>query len=158
MIRAWRLVKARHAKDAFSGEGARLYGGRWNEKGTAVVYVGGSLALAALEQFVHLGPEHARLRFLAFPVDIPEDAVERADETALPSNWRAEPPAAETQALGTAWARAGRRAALRVPSVIVPVEHNYVLSPSHPGFGRIRIGAPQPFSFDPRMWKTARGA
>ena len=153
MIRAWRLVKARHAKDAFSGEGARLYGGRWNEKGTAVVHAADSLALAALEQFVHLAPAHAAIAFVAFPVDIPEELTEARDEASLPRVWRGEPPPAETQALGSEWAQRRETAALRVPSVLVPVEHNYLLNPAHVAFDRIRIGAPRPFSFDARMWK-----
>jgi RES domain-containing protein len=36
-MRVWRLCRARHAATAFDGEGARLFGGRWNEKGMAVV-------------------------------------------------------------------------------------------------------------------------
>ncbi len=48
-IRAWRLVKARFADGAFSGEGARRFPGRWNHRGTPIVYLAGSLSLAALE-------------------------------------------------------------------------------------------------------------
>lgn len=54
--RAWRIVKEKHAATAFSGEGARLYGGRWNSVGTSLVYTSGTKALAALESLVHLNP------------------------------------------------------------------------------------------------------
>jgi RES domain-containing protein len=40
---------------------------------------------------------------------------------------------------------------LRVPSVVVPNEFNYVLNPSQPAFPRVRIGDPIPFPFDPRL-------
>ena len=71
----WRLVKKRHAEvsDAFDGDGARRYGGRWNLSGTRMVYTAQSLSLAALEQFVHLGPEDNHIQFVSFRVEIPED-------------------------------------------------------------------------------------
>lgn len=153
-VRAWRLVKAAHGATAFDGEGARRYGGRWNARGTPMVYLGGTLSLAALEVFVHLTAEDARLRFVATVVDIPDEVtIEDLDPKALPRHWRSEPPPAACQALGTAWAEKGDTAALRVPSVIVPVEWNVLLNPRHPDFQNIRISDPEPFGFDTRMWK-----
>ena len=155
MITAWRLVREKRAADAFLGEGARLYGGRWNHRGTPVVYVADSLALAALEQFVHLGRAHALLRFVFFRVEIPDDdiAVESLPPHEIPSNWREEPPPDETKDVGTAWVRSAPSPVLRVPSVIVPIENNYLLNPRHQDSTKIRIGKPEPFSFDPRVWK-----
>ena len=153
MITAWRLVRRRQAADAFSGEGARRYGGRWNHRGTPVVYLADSLALAALEQFVHLGHAYAGLRFVFFHVAIPDEAVESVGPGDLPPNWRTEPPPEETKDLGTAWTRRSRAAVLKVPSAIVPVEVNYVLNPLHPDAQRLRRSPPESFHFDPRMWK-----
>jgi RES domain-containing protein len=150
----WRLVKARHAGSAFDGEGARRYGGRWNARGTPVVYLGGTLSLAALEVFVHLTTADARIAFVAIGVRVPDNAsVESIDVAALPGNWREEPPPEQTKALGTAWARGGQALLLRVPSVIVPQEWNYVLNPRHPEFGSVEVTPPAPFGFDQRMWK-----
>lgn len=73
MRRTFRLVKARQTAEAFSGEGARLYGGCWNKRGTALVYTSESLALAVLEQFVHLGPEDASFAFVFYSIDILDD-------------------------------------------------------------------------------------
>ena len=47
MIEAVRLVLSKYAESAFDGQGARLFGGRWNSKGTPMVYAASSLALAA---------------------------------------------------------------------------------------------------------------
>ena len=69
----WRLVKQRHIATAFDGEGARLYGGRWNSRGTPMVYLSASLSLAALELFMHLSAKDARLRLAAIPVTVPAD-------------------------------------------------------------------------------------
>ena len=101
-LTAWRLVKAKYAASAFDGEGARRFGGRWNEPGTALVYLGGSLALAALEVFVHLSARDTRLRFVAIPVTIPDSVViERLALNELPRHWRQEPPPDATKQLGT---------------------------------------------------------
>lgn len=150
----WRLVKAKHAAEAFGGEGARRFGGRWNERGTAVVYLGGSLSLAALETFVHLTAADARLAFVAIEVIVP-DGVRIAELPLgrLPGSWRAEPPPPETKAIGSAWARAGENLLLRVPSVIVPREANYLLNPAHRDFSLLKIRSPESFGFDERMWK-----
>jgi RES domain-containing protein len=148
----YRIVKARHARAAFTGEGARLAGGRWNRAGEAVVYASASLALAAIETFVHLGEAGLHIRFVYFRIEIP-DAVPVRRCRRPPAGWRAEPPGDASMRYGSAWLRAGRTAVLEVPSVIVPSEKNYLLNPQHPDFAKLRIGRPAPFVFDPRMWK-----
>lgn len=154
MITAWRLVKARHADAAFSGEGARLYGGRWNEPGTALVYLGGSAALCALETFVHLTRTDRAMNFVLFRARIPDEvAIETLQRHRLPANWREEPALSSTMTIGTQWSRHTRSALLEVPSVIVPMESNYLLDPAHPDAANISVSLPEPFSFDPRMWK-----
>jgi len=149
---AWRLVKRRRAAGAFSGEGARIAGGRWNRPGTAVVYVSEALSLAVLELFVHLDPaSRTRLELVAIPLEIPARLVETVGR--LAGNWRAEPPPQATMELGSRWAEQARSAVLRVPSAIVPPEYNLVINPHHPDFDRIRIGRAQAYSLDPRLWK-----
>lgn len=154
MIRCWRLIKEKHASTAFSGIGARLAGGRWNLAGDAAVYVSGTLSLAALELFVHLGPRStAAFGLVSIPVEILEELI--SEPPNLPKNWRAQPPPSTTKTLGSEWLRSGESCVLKVPSAIVPVENNFVLNPAHPDFSVIRIGEEEPFSFDPRMWKSS---
>lgn len=155
MTVAWRLVKARHADAAFDGQGARLYGGRWSQPGSAVVYLGSSAALCALETFVHLAGSDRALSFVLFRVRIPDGVtIERLEADRLPPNWREEPAPPATTAMGTRWSAQKRSALLQVPSVVVPMESNYVLDPAHPDAARIVVSPPEPFSFDPRMWKA----
>ena len=152
MTRVWRMCRAIHA--AFDGEGARLAGGRWTPRGVAAVYTGSSLALTALEYFVHLDFEFAPVDLVAVPAEIPPQVrIETVSASTLPANWRAItwPPA--LSAIGAAWVRASKTTVLRVPSAVIPAESNYILNPAHPDFKRITIGKPQAFTYDPRMWK-----
>lgn len=148
----FRLVKAKHAATAFSGEGARLVGGRWNLPGTPLVYTSETLSLAALETFVHLQPVDKRIRYAWFQVTIPAN-VSIDKLSSLPKSWRDSPPSEATQSAGSRWAKQAGAAALRVPSILVPGEHNLLLNPLHPQFKRLKISKSQPFEFDGRLWK-----
>lgn len=154
-VHAFRLVKAKHADQAFSGEGARLVGGRWNLPGTPLVYTSESLSLAALETFVHLQPVDKRIRYVWFRVTIPAN-VAIDTPSALPASWQASPPSEASQSVGTAWAKKAASAVLRVPSILVPGEHNLLLNPLHGQFKRLKITKAQPFDFDGRLWKASR--
>jgi RES domain-containing protein len=150
----WRLIKKALKAEAFSGEGARLAGGRWNLAGTPVVYLSESLSLAALELFVHLPVAARRIELVSFEVRIPDDVkIDEFDEARLPKMWREEPVPEETQKLGSEWVKSGSALLLRVPSVVVPSERNFVLNPAHPDYKSLKISPPKSFSFDPRMWK-----
>jgi RES domain-containing protein len=150
----WRLTSLRHAQRAYTGEGARLYGGRWNHAGTPLVYTSETLSLAALELFVHLdgdiAPDHLAARGAELPEDLVVPLLDIAD---LPDDWRSYPAPERLMNLGTAWARSGASLALSVPSAIIPRERNVLLNPAHPDFAQLLLLPPEAFSFDPRMWK-----
>lgn len=148
MIRAWRIVREARVPEAFSGEGARQFGGRWNSPGVAVVYTSAHQSLAALETLVHLQPRGS-LRFMMIGVEFEESFVERAPADLLPAHWLAEPPGAPTMEIGDRWAGEARSAVLSVPSAVVPDESNYILNPLHRDFAKIRLECPFEFSFDP---------
>ena len=150
----WRISKQRHAQTAFTGEGARRFGGRWNLPGAAMVYCASSLSLAALETFVHMEIEDAGNLLVAIPALIPDELfIETLAVTDLPVNWRDYPAPSTLAELGNAWLSTGKSAVLQVPSAVIPIEFNVLLNPNHPDFRRIEIGEPDPFGFDPRLWK-----
>jgi len=151
---AWRIVKARHAATAFTGEGARRYGGRWTSPGRPAVYTSASVALATLEVLVHLDAANLLASYALIPVDIPNRLVEALDPEALPPDWRRFPAPARLQALGDAWLASLRTPALRVPSVVVPTEFNYLLNPQHPDFRKCRVGRARPHLLDPRLGRA----
>ena len=149
-MQAWRIVKEKHAATAFNGEGARLYGGRWNSAGVSLIYTSGTKALVALESLVHLNPP-VIFKYLAIPIEFDNALVEKIAPDTLPADWTDEPPPPSTKDIGDTWVKEGRSTVLEIPSVIIPGEANYLLNPAHPDFKKIVIGKPEPFSFDPRL-------
>lgn len=151
MLTSWRIVKAQHAATAFDGEGARLYGGRWNSRGLAVVYTAASPALAALELLVHFGSSGVLAAYVSIACSFEEAVVLRLDRARLPKDWRSSPAVPELALVGDAWLKDGTSAVLEVPNAIIPAESNYLLNPHHADFESIDIGKPQPFEFDLRL-------
>jgi RES domain-containing protein len=150
-LSAWRITKQKHAKSAFSGEGARVYGGRWNSPGTPVIYTAQSQALAVLGVLVHLDSPELLKRYSLFEIEMDLFCVEELDLTNLPRNWKANPAPAIVQGIGDDWVGSRRSVVLRVPSVLVPAESTFLLNSEHPDFSKLRIGKAVPFPFDPRF-------
>lgn len=146
----YRICRAAHR--ALDGEGARLYGGRWNRPGRAMVYTSTSLSLAALEYLIHVDPEDAPDDLIALAIALADDAeVVRADVSALPAGWEQVRDHPACKALGDEWLRGGREVALLVPSAPIPEELNVLLNPRHIGASTIRVTAERPFFFDLRL-------
>jgi RES domain-containing protein len=153
LILAWRIIKQKHAKAAFTGEGARLYGGRWNSPGRPMVYTSESRALALAEILVHLESSGPLSRYVTFRVEIDETFVADIPSGDLPKNWRADPAPKRLQAIGDGWLVSQASAVLRVPSAVVVGESNYLLNPFHPDFPKLQIKGPEKFSIDKRLVK-----
>ncbi len=151
MITAWRIVNPDRADDAFDGKGARMFGGRWNSSGVAVVYTSSTASLAALELLVHMPRERDLRQFVIFACTFNEELAGDMDRDQLPADWRDYPPPETLQQIGDTWIMSESTAVLRVPSVIIGSEFNYLLNPAHEDFGKIEIHEPIPFSLDLRL-------
>ncbi len=148
----WRICQARYAEDAFSGEGARRFGGRWNSRGVPLVYASTSLALAAIELFVHLEPNQAPSDLVSIAAELPDgEPAIRWEMEALPPNWWGDEPAPMRE-LGDRWIREKQSLAVFAPSVPIRMEWNVQVNPLHPRAGEIVILETQPFIFDARMF------
>jgi RES domain-containing protein len=153
-MKIWRLCREVYAADAFTGEGSRLFGGRWNSRGVPMVYASTSLALAAIELFVHVEPQQMPTDLVAIQATLPEDeTILRWEGDALPANWWSD-ELGPMRELGDAWMRSRQSLAVLVPSVPIRQEWNVLLNPQHPRMVEIQIGIPQPFTFDARMFAT----
>ncbi len=149
-MRLFRICRPAHRE--LDGEGARLYGGRWNTSGRPVVYPSTTLALAALEYLIHIDPEDAPADLIALTIEVPDDLdVETVDAASLPAGWAQAPEPLNCKAIGDAWVAAGRVLALRVPAAPIPEEANVLLNPRHPAAHRVQIVAERPFCYDPRL-------
>ncbi|RLA39635.1 MAG: RES domain-containing protein [Gammaproteobacteria bacterium] len=152
---AYRLCKAKYGESAakmLNGQGALLYGGRWNSLGKAMVYASATQSQAINEILVHMGGPSVLFSYVVLALDIPADIIVSVGIDELPAGWdeiTMEPKAA--RAVGDAWLKNDVSAVLEVPSVIVPSERTYLLNPLHDDFKRIEYDVPVPFPFDPRL-------
>jgi RES domain-containing protein len=153
MPQAWRIIKRKYANHAFDGEGSQLYGSRWTSPGQAISFAAESLSLATLEVLVHLQSSAPLADYVVFSVSFPDSLIEDLDRSSLPPTWRDSPAPPELQAICGAWVRGASSVLLRVPSVIVPREHNYLINPAHPQFAVLIIDGPVPLDVDPRVFR-----
>lgn len=148
----WRIARRPHALDRL-GPGARQQGGRWNYPGTGVIYAGGTIALAALEKFVHVAgivPTDLVLVRIELPDDHSAEEPEFGD---FPEGWNLVPANPRSMEFGTTWVREHRSLVLHVPSVLVPEERNAVLNPNHPEFAGVKMVIEREFRYDARMYE-----
>ena len=153
MINAWRIVSANYKDKAYTGDGARIHGGRWNSKGVAVVYTADSLALASIEMIVNLPAPKLLQKYVRILTQISSDPVSDLSAADLPEDWNSRPISPSTRAIGDRWVKNQSSAVLKVPSIVVPDEYNFLLNPAHPHFAKIEIGKPIVYYFDPRLTK-----
>mgnify|MGYP005842291643 CR=1 FL=1 len=151
LFNVWRLIPQRTEWDPWDGEGARLFGGRWNPRGVPMVYASSTMALAMLEILVHLRGLTETRDYWAYPMVIEESYSRRLDPEALPDHSESEEPVAALQDIGKAWVDSDSSPALAVPSAIIPHEYNYLINPKHPDFEKLAQGEPVAITVDPRL-------
>lgn len=147
---AWRICRAPFAP--LDGEGARLFGGRWNSEGVPVVYAASSLSLAALEYLVHVDPGQVPRDLIAMGIEVPDGfGADRVVVDDLPVGWNALSEHVACITAGDAWTDAGSAPVLCVPSAVVPEEENVLVNLRHAGASAIRVLSVRPFAFDSRL-------
>lgn len=151
MTCAFRLVPWLRAGTAFSGEGARLYGGRWNSPGLPAVYLSEHRSLAALETLIHQQERIPTGIFAVFEINFDDALIETISSEALPLDWFKYPAAPATKLIGDNWLKNGKTPVLRVPSVAVIEESNFLFNPRHPASSKVVVGEPARFAFDRRL-------
>lgn len=132
------------------GYGAFAFGGRWNSKGVAVIYTAESRSMALLETLAHI--ERPLIGdFCRIGLFLPDDGITEYPVSKLPVNWRVSPPPDLLKNIGDTFIRDQSGLALRLPSVIVPEEFNYLINPNHPRFSEVRIFEETQLDFDVRI-------
>jgi len=137
-------------KNDLTGEGAKLFGGRWNSIGIAALYATENISLAVLEILVrtdiHLIPPNYHLRKMEIPENVTATIIRK---NKLKRNWKEDID--YTQWMGNEFIRSGKSLLLKIPSAIVDEEHNYIINPSHSDFKKIKASASK-FQFDKRLF------
>lgn len=151
-MEVFRLTTTKYAND-LSGTGARLHGGRWNQKGDAVLYTSGSRALALVEVLVHLTNAFLPLNYQLITIYIPDDSIIELPSKSLPNDWKSIEPNESTKKVAAKWLVENEYLALKVPSVVVEGEHNFLINPLHVDFLKVKVLKVEPFSFDTRLIK-----
>ncbi|MFZ4537646.1 RES family NAD+ phosphorylase [Propionivibrio sp.] len=152
----WRITTPRFVASAFSGDGARLYGGRWNRPGQSMVYTAESRSLALLEMLVQDDP--LRARYVLIPTHLTDSvSIETIEASALPQDWRTLGARESLQALGAQWLLEARSCVLAVPSAVLPAEQNFLINPLHHDFRHIKPGTPEILDTDLRLLRNLVG-
>lgn len=153
MLTVYRIFKTKHTATWSDGEGTFRYGGRWNHPGTRLLYTAGTLSLATLELIVNIRSVGLLPAYSFVEVEIEEQMVMSVEKFCrLPRDWDDHPPPPTIQQIGSDWVESMASAVLKVPTVILPNEFNYLINIAHPSFSEIRLGNPKPFTLDKRLF------
>lgn len=149
-MKVYRLGRTRHSND-LSGEGARLFGGRWNHVMIPCLYTSSTKALAVLEYTVNINIDDIPRALSLVTLEIPDDAIKATTMADLPGDWSAKPAPYSTKEWGSSWLKSAADLAIAVPSVVIPSEWNYLINPIHPGMADCRILEVEDFVYDTRI-------
>ena len=154
-VALWRIaVEApTYAANDLSGTGAKMSGGRWNSKGTRIVYCATNIALATLETVHYLRNGGLPFNRYLVRIDVPVGIwAPRRVLDPLPGGWDAIPAGLSARKAGDAWIASRVSALLLVPSVIVPDEYNVLINPQHGDAGAIVATTVKRWIYDPRFF------
>ncbi len=147
----YRITKSKRASD-ISGYGASIYPGRWNKKGTPVLYTSESKEIALLENIVHI-PALITPRLDILTIEIPDDSITVLTPEDLPPNWYQFPAPTVLSDIGQRWIDKGETLVLKVPSSIIHSANNIILNCNHKDYHKVKIISQKKFYFDSRLRK-----
>ena len=147
-IRSWRVFHKDYVDDPVSGKGASQVGGRWNSRGTPVVYSSATFALAQLEHGLDPDDDSLLKMYMQAIFEFDEKLVKHLDPADLPADWNTTKLSSSTRTIGDAWYQDQDSAVLCVPSAVDPDQCNYVINPHHPDFAKISVSEPKPLIAD----------
>ncbi len=149
-MQVYRISKDAYIRD-LTGIGAKSVGGRWNFKGIAVLYASSSISLSVLECLAHFPAAFAPKDMAIATISIPNTFITEVKLNTLPENWREVPSPRVLKELAYEWIKSQESLVLKVPSIIVPQEFNYIINPFHQDFQKVILENVNPFSFDNRV-------
>lgn len=154
-MRVFRIANKKYI-DSLSGIGAERFGGRWNHKGTKVVYTAASRALAMAETAVQPNFDVLPDKYHIAEIDVPDDLLIYAIDLKSifnGSEWTSPKALPLTRSWGTYLISRKNIPVIKAPSVVVNGDFNYLLNPYHEDFDRIKIVHTEAFVFDERLFR-----
>lgn len=151
----YRITQEQYTDD-LSGNGARLYGGRWNSEGMFALYTASTRALAMLETLAHTPVQLLSAKaYSILSIEVPDDAgIETISVKKLKLNWDAWDVQFYTQKMGDAFLKANQNLLLQVPSVLVHEEYNFIVNPKHPAASKMKIADKKLLKLNERLLKA----
>ncbi len=149
-MKVYRIAKKEFIED-LTGEGAWLFGGRWNNKGTRVLYTSVSRSLATVEYLVHVPLQIVPIDLKIAEIDMPDVDYQSIDPDELPAQWQRYPSPTILPEIGEKWLKENKTLYLKVPSAVIAKEWNILINPMHVCFSRVRISSIEEYSFDVRL-------
>lgn len=147
--KCYRISNSKHAED-LSGEGAYLFGGRWNSIGVRMLYSSESSSLSILEVLAYVTNTTFATKSI-ITLEIPKDSVREIPLEVLKPGWDIVPASDYTKKIGDDWIKSMESLALIVPSVVNKHERNILINPLHTDFRKIKIISNDEFGFDRRL-------
>lgn len=148
----YRIASLKYIED-LSGTGSKQFGGRWNDKGTAMVYFAQSRAMAVMELLVHIRPEEIEKDFILAEFEVPNESILITEIGNLPENWKEQAEVETLKKIGNKFIREGKFLFMKVPSAIIEEDYNLIFNPGHPQANKIKLVAKRIFKFDMRFMK-----
>ena len=146
----YRVGKTKFASD-LTGEGARLFGGRWNNKMIGCLYTSESRALALLEYTVNVNIDDIPRALSITIIEVPDQSIKILKEADLPGDWKHSPAPSSTKNFGSNLLLAAAEPVIRIPSIVIPGEYNYLLNPLHLESKKFKIIDVNDFVYDVRI-------
>lgn len=149
----FRLARTIYSYD-LSGVGAEMTGGRWNFKGTRMLYTAESRALCTAEIAVHtpigIIPKDYTLITIELPGDVDHQII---TIDTLSEDWRKFPHSQSTQEIGNKFIKENKYLFIKVPSAVVQGDYNILINPGHAHFEFVKILQIEKFDFDERLFR-----
>lgn len=146
----YRLTREAY-KDDLSGFGAFTYGGRWNSRGLYALYAAEHISLAVLEIVVNYDRSLIKMQptYCLQEIQVPENSVIETDIKALKKNWLNDWD--YSRYVGDQFLQSRSGLLLKVPSAVIPEEHNFLINPVHTDFKKLKLMRNKPYGIDRRL-------
>lgn len=151
MMIFYRLVRDEYKED-ISGYGSYLYGGRWNSKGLYALYCAEFISLTVLEIVVNYERGLYRLRpdYYLTEIQMPDISIIDIDGALIKKHWKED--FEYTRFIGDQFLQSKASLALKIPSAVIPEEHNLLINPNHPDFKKLKVINSKLYDVDKRLF------